>query len=306
VDADEYFRSHERLVSTVEQFDDRCAQVDALSRKTASKFFWRGQADATWGVHSSLHRAVRSVRDVPMSDVTEAMVAAAESELIEVARPWIRPSVGARLTTVDLFARLQHHGVPTRLVDFTTDPYVALYFAAVEHPDADGRLFAAAARSQVNDEFRNDFALPWRAKSPTRPSDWSSSLFALDDQDDFLRISRQRGVFLTGGTPSTQPWRRTATGVTLKAVDVRSSMSLPLALHSWGQAEAAEQGRSARGRKVSFASALTIRIPASAKAPLCRELETKGYSLSSLFPDPDGLKSYEPFVRGLLGSATLA
>jgi hypothetical protein len=71
-----------------------------------------------------------------------------ERSLIERARDWVRPDVGARLTTVDLMARLQHHGVPTRLMDFSRDPCVALHFAANDG-GLDGRLYGFGGSPDV-------------------------------------------------------------------------------------------------------------------------------------------------------------
>jgi hypothetical protein len=46
------------------------------------------------------------------------------------------------LNTVDWLAMMQHYGAPTRLLDWTRSPYVALYFALREDSNGDSVLWA--------------------------------------------------------------------------------------------------------------------------------------------------------------------
>jgi hypothetical protein len=62
----------------------------------------------------------------------------------------------------DRLALAQHHGLPTRLLDWSYNPLVALYFAVEDLPEEDGILFALHAPRQVPkaDLEKSPFTIP--------------------------------------------------------------------------------------------------------------------------------------------------
>lgn len=88
-------------------------------------FIFRGQSSAMWPLRSSLERVLggkwspenaRKFEDYGL-DLFQSKFHLYDGENIEPA---------SRLAWLSL---MQHYGAPTRLIDFTTSPFVALYFA---------------------------------------------------------------------------------------------------------------------------------------------------------------------------------
>lgn len=52
-----------------------------------------------------------------------------DSFALEIENPLLSDHIRAKLKTLSWLSVMQHYGVPTRLIDFTTSPYIALYFA---------------------------------------------------------------------------------------------------------------------------------------------------------------------------------
>ncbi len=91
-----------------------------------STWVFRGQSDAAWPLQSSLSRYLHAVR-LPVKAWQDQ-----ERRILRVFKRkayLLLTHVPAENDDFQWLALMQHHGAPTRLLDFTWSPYVAAFFA---------------------------------------------------------------------------------------------------------------------------------------------------------------------------------
>jgi hypothetical protein len=105
----------------INSIDDLIAKFNSH----ANHFVYRGHADAAWPLQSSLERVIGSAWSAALARTYEdRSLYSFQTKFHLYDYENVAPN-----SKLAWLAIMQHYGVPTRLVDFTVSPYVALYFA---------------------------------------------------------------------------------------------------------------------------------------------------------------------------------
>ncbi len=252
---------------------------------------WRGQADARWRLQSKASRLKFSADDV----------ARHEAQMLEEARR-IGIDDAQHMGDWEILARLRHHGAATRLIDCTTDPFIALWFLCDDDEaddegnlrDRDG-LLLALQRNQFSPIARPYASDTYAAMLDKDPAPLIYSTPPIDP-----RIAAQRGVFVLHSHPlditESPESELGAVDAPTKAWTEDYAKHLE---HLCGTGETAAK----RGRpRAKFPGALGVVVPPAVKPVLLEMLGLNfGFSRSTIFPDFAGIAQVYAANRGGLG-----
>jgi len=126
-------------IETLTQFAELVQQqYFALKR---GKWIFRGHADKEWTLTPVVGRLTHTS---PTRDKYE------RSLLAQFKRLSIQFLERVPKNDFEWLGLAQHHGLPTRRLDWSYNPYVALYFAVSQHQDTDGKISALHAVKMIS------------------------------------------------------------------------------------------------------------------------------------------------------------
>lgn len=141
----------EKQIETIEEFINECfniqKDIEIENNKLRSSHIglaFRGQADKEYELIPAIGRGRKFSCDISIMNQ--------ERNLIEMAKYKLPNIFRFDLLPIDLLSLLQHYGIPTRLLDITLNPLVALYFASLNESN-NGEVFVF----EYNDSDRTNY-----------------------------------------------------------------------------------------------------------------------------------------------------
>ncbi len=204
----------------------------------------------------------------------------------------LHPSEFAQDRSVfEQLVRMQHYSLPTRLLDLTYNPLVALYFACKDAPKTDGELIALSVPKSEVRYFDSDTVsclaglsnLTGRERDELRSIDDVNSLNSSHAGHRLLQFIRaEKPYFL----PEVNPYDLRRILVVRPKLSNRRIVAQQGAFLLFGLTSELLE---ANGDRISISK---IEIPKSAKQKILQELDRINVNESSLFPEIDHAANY--------------
>lgn len=160
------------------------------------RFLYRGQSNVEWKLESSFRRKLNKVDNTRLEEIYRIendLKIEFESRVHLYQDQVYKP---AKDNWLEWWAIMQHYKAPTRLLDWTSSPYVAAYFAVESNDDRDGVVWVINDWA-LGDRMRALYSKDWEkwedSETPTRY--WDKVSRSFNEDTKLFRHNPGRRIF---------------------------------------------------------------------------------------------------------------